>query len=260
LPEALVAIRQKKWGGIVKDLCRRSLLAACVVSSCSTLSCSSNPAAAEALIQEVADPDPFRYDADIAAFTTWDRKNSTPDDAVLFVGSSSIRFWPTAVYFSNRKVVNRGFGGAHISDVNHFVQETVFSHDPSVVVFYAGDNDVWAGKREAQILDDFVEFVSSVQAESTNTPIVFVSLKPSPSRWSVWAEMQAANQTIRSLVDGDPFLHYADVATPMIGNDGVPIPGLFLDDGLHLNAEGYGVWTDVVKTVLLAAIGDSGGG
>ena len=247
-------------GGVVKDLCRRSLLAACVVSSCSTLSCSSNPAAAEALIQEVADPDPFRYDADIAAFTTWDRKNSTPDDAVLFVGSSSIRFWPTAVYFSNRKVVNRGFGGAHISDVNHFVQETVFSHDPSVVVFYAGDNDVWAGKREAQILDDFVEFVSAVQAESTNTPIVFVSLKPSPSRWSVWAEMQAANQTIRSLVDGDPFLHYADVATPMIGNDGVPIPGLFLDDGLHLNAEGYGVWTDVVKTVLLAAIGDSGGG
>lgn len=244
----------------MKDLCRRSLLAACVVSSCSTLSCSSNPAAAEALIQEVADPDPFRYDADIAAFTTWDRKNSTPDDAVLFVGSSSIRFWPTAVYFSNRKVVNRGFGGAHISDVNHFVQETVFSHDPSVVVFYAGDNDVWAGKREAQILDDFVEFVSAVQAESTNTPIVFVSLKPSPSRWSVWAEMQAANQTIRSLVDGDPFLHYADVATPMIGNDGVPIPGLFLDDGLHLNAEGYGVWTDVVKTVLLAAIGDSGGG
>tara|TARA_Y100000588_G_scaffold282297_1_gene299424 strand:+ start:1095 stop:1841 length:747 start_codon:yes stop_codon:yes gene_type:complete len=247
-------------GGIVKDLCRRSLLAACVVSSCSTLSCSSNPAAAEALIREVADPDPFRYDADIAAFTTWDRKNSTPDDAVLFVGSSSIRFWPTAVYFSNRKVVNRGFGGAHISDVNHFVQETVFSHDPSVVVFYAGDNDVWAGKREAQILDDFVEFVSAVQAESTNTPIVFVSLKPSPSRWSVWAEMQAANQTIRSLVDGDPFLHYADVATPMIGNDGVPIPGLFLDDGLHLNAEGYGVWTDVVKTVLLAAIGDSDGG
>ena len=244
----------------MKDLCRRSLLAACVVSSCSTLSCSSNPAAAEALIREVADPDPFRYDADIAAFTTWDRKNSTPDDAVLFVGSSSIRFWPTAVYFSNRKVVNRGFGGAHISDVNHFVQETVFSHDPSVVVFYAGDNDVWAGKREAQILDDFVEFVSAVQAESTNTPIVFVSLKPGPSRWSVWAEMQAANQTIRSLVDGDPFLHYADVATPMIGNDGVPIPGLFLDDGLHLNAEGYGVWTDVVKTVLLAAIGDSGGG
>ena len=164
------------------------------------------------------------------------------------------------MYFSNRKVVNRGFGGAHISDVNHFVQETVFSHDPSVVVFYAGDNDVWAGKREAQTLDDFVEFVSAVQAESTNTPIVFVSLKPSPSRWSVWAEMQAANQTIRSLVDGDPFLHYADVATPMIGNDGVPIPGLFLDDGLHLNAEGYGVWTDVVKTVLLAAIGDSGGG
>ena len=242
----------------MKDLCRRSLLAACVVGSCSTLSCSGNPAAAEALVQTVADPAPFRYETDIAAFTTWDRKNSTPDDAVLFVGSSSIRFWPTALYFPNRKVVNRGFGGAQISDVNHFVQETVLSHDPGVVVFYAGDNDVWVGKREAQILDDFVEFVSAVQAESTSTPIVFVSIKPSPSRWSVWAEMQTTNQTIRSLVDGDPFLHYADVATPMIGNDGLPIRELFTEDGLHLNAEGYGVWTDIVETVL-AAIGDSSG-
>jgi len=243
----------------VKDLCRRSLLAACVVGSCSTLSCLDNPAAAEALVQTVADPAPLRYDADIAAFTTWDSKNSTPDDAVLFVGSSSIRFWPTALYFPNRKVVNRGFGGAHISDVNHFVQETVLSHDPGVVVFYAGDNDVWAGKGEAQILDDFVEFVSAVQAGATSTPIVFVSIKPSPSRWNIWAEMQTVNQTIRSLVAGDPFLHYADVATPMIGNDSLPIPELFVEDGLHLNAAGYGVWTSVVETVL-AAIGDSGGG
>ena len=178
---------------------------------------------------------------------------------MLFVGSSSIRFWPTALYFPNRKVVNRGFGGAHISDVNHFVQETVLSHDPGVVVFYAGDNDVWAGKGEGQILYDFVEFVSAVQAGATSTPIVFVSIKPSPSRWNIWAEMQTVNQTIRSLVAGDPFLHYADVATPMIGNDSLPIPELFVEDGLHLNAAGYGVWNSVVETVL-AAIGDSGGG
>ena len=71
--------------------------------------------------------------------------------------------------------------------------------------------------------------------------------------------MQTVNQTIRSLVAGDPFLHYADVATPMIGNDSLPIPELFVEDGLHLNAAGYGVWNSVVETVL-AAIGDSGGG
>src|SRR5687768_16467975 len=73
-------------------------------------------------VTQVADPDPARFEKEIAAFEQWDRQNSFPRNSVLFVGSSSIRMWPTAESFPNLRVINRGFGGSHISDVNNFAE------------------------------------------------------------------------------------------------------------------------------------------
>ena len=36
----------------------------------------------------------------------------------------------------------------------------------------------------------------------------------------------------------------------MIGKDGKPRPELFVDDGLHLNAAGYKLWTSLVLPYL----------
>jgi hypothetical protein len=85
--------------------------------------------AAPLVARQAADPDPARFKHDIDAFAQWDEKNSTPPDAVLFVGSSSIRFWPTATRLPQLPVINRGFGGSHISDVNHGIEQTVLWTD-----------------------------------------------------------------------------------------------------------------------------------
>ena len=82
-----------------------------------------------------ADPDPDRFEAEIKAFEAWDRQNSYPPRAVLFVGSSSIRMWQTADGFPELPVINRGFGGSHVSDVNHFVERIVFKYSPRVICF-----------------------------------------------------------------------------------------------------------------------------
>ncbi len=91
------------------------------------------------------DPDPARFTADIAAFEAWDRQNSTSKNAVLFVGSSSIRLWQTAEAFPELAVINRGFGGSHASDVVHFAPRIIFKYEPRTIVFYAGDNDIADG-------------------------------------------------------------------------------------------------------------------
>jgi hypothetical protein len=63
-------------------------------------------------------PDPqAKWEKDIQAFELWDRKNSFPADAVLFVGSSSIRMWETRQCFPDLPVINRGFGGSQISEI-----------------------------------------------------------------------------------------------------------------------------------------------
>ena len=65
-------------------------------------------------------PDPKRFDADIAAFESEDRATPPPRRSVLFVGSSSIRYWDLARAFPGKRVIKRGFGGSHVSDNIYF--------------------------------------------------------------------------------------------------------------------------------------------
>jgi lysophospholipase L1-like esterase len=197
--------------------------------------------------EPVADPDPARFASEIEAFEAWDSKNAFPPDAILFAGSSSIRMWPSAESFPDLPVINRGFGGAHISDVNHYVDRVVLKYRPRLIVFYCGDNDVDAGKSPEQVLGDFKKFVATVHEHLPDTRIIYMPIKPSILRWEKWPQMRAANQLIHEFVDQDQRLTYVDTATPMLGPDGRPRPELFLDDGLHMKAAGYQIWSDLLR-------------
>jgi lysophospholipase L1-like esterase len=194
----------------------------------------------------VADPDPLRFAPEIDDFTLWDGKNSPPPGPVLFVGSSSIRLWSSAAAFPGCGIVNRGFGGAQISDVQHFYEAVVARYRPRAILFYAGDNDVWAGKSPGRVLEDFQEFVETVRRDQPDAPIYFLAIKPSPRRWHLWRDMEEANGLIRAWAGSQGNVVYVDVATPMLGADGRPRPELFAEDDLHLNEAGYEVWKSVL--------------
>jgi|TARA_B100001167_G_C16680949_1_gene262322 lysophospholipase L1-like esterase len=196
------------------------------------------------------DPDPERFEQQISRFEAWDTKNSHPTKATLFVGSSSIVMWNSAERFPNLPLINRGFGGSHVSDVNHYVEQTVLKYSPSTVVFYAGDNDLGAGKSVTQVFEDYQEFVEAVLEELPESEIVFVAVKPSIRRWSLWPKMQELNEKVHSFSGLRANLHYADIATPMLGKDGTPMPELFVRDGLHMTSAGYDIWTDVLANLL----------
>jgi len=198
----------------------------------------------------VADPDPARYDKAIAAFERWDRKNTPAKDAVLFVGSSSIRMWNTRDSFPTLPVINRGFGGSHISDVNHFFDRIVMPYKPPVIVFYCGDNDIAAGKSPERVARDYREFAKRVHKKFPKTRIIYQPIKPSTSRWKHWPNMQKANDLIRTFIQGDERLSYVDTATPMLGPNGKPNADLLLDDGLHLNEQGYAIWTRFIQPAI----------
>lgn len=197
--------------------------------------------------QTAANPDPARFAAEIKAFEDFDRKNTVPKDAVLFVGSSSIRLWPTAERFPTLTVLNRGFGGSHISDVNHYFDQTVGRYAARVIVFYAGDNDVGSGKSIDQALSDYQAFVEKAHGAKADAEIFFIAVKPSLARWTLWPTMKAFNEKVRTFSASRPRLHFVDVASPMLGADGRPRPELFVADGLHMTPAGYDVWTGLVS-------------
>ncbi len=197
-----------------------------------------------------ADPDPNRFAKDIDAFEQWDSKNAFPAAPILFVGSSSIRMWRTREGFPDLPVINRGFGGSHISDVLHFADRMVLPYRPKVIVFYAGDNDVAGGKSAERVRDDYRRFVDIVGARLPQTRLIFVTIKPSGQRWSLWPEMNKANDLVRDLCDKDDRLFFADLATPLLDSEGKPDDDLFLGDRLHLSPNGYAVWNETLRPIL----------
>ncbi|MCP4453084.1 MAG: creatininase family protein [Planctomycetes bacterium] len=199
--------------------------------------------------------DPNRFDKEIKTFRAWDRKNTIPDDYVLMLGSSSIRMWPSAESFPSLKVVNRGFGGAHISDLIHFQKDILRRYaPPQCVVFFCGGNDVTGGKSAEQVMEDFRAFWKIVNAHAPNTPLIYIPIKPCPSRWHLWAEESRVNAAVLEQSKQDPLLYYADTATPMLETGSPPDDSLFIADKLHLSAKGYRMWTHVTRPLVHQAI------
>ncbi len=220
---------------------RASLLIACGLA---------HTACGLARAADAPDPDPARFESEIAAFENWDRQNSAPANAVLFVGSSSIRLWHTAERFPDAPVINRGFGGSHVSDVNHFTSRVVLKYKPRAIVFYAGDNDIADGKTPQRVYDDFLEFVQLVRERLPKTRIYFISIKPSIARLKLWPKMKEANTFVWRLAGINTQVVFVDIASPMLNGREVPSKDLFLDDGLHLNAAGYDLWTKTLRPAL----------
>jgi lysophospholipase L1-like esterase len=205
-----------------------------------------------------------KWDEAVAAFEAQDVASPPPQGTVLFVGSSSIRFWDLPKSFPGRDYINRGFGGSELEDAIRYADRIILKHRPRAVVVYAGDNDVAAGKDAAQVFDDYMTLVATIHGELPDTPIYFIAIKPSLKRWDMWPTMDAANELIRAYGKDKSLLYFVDIAGPMLGNDGQPKPGLFLQDGLHLNAAGYAMWTSILnqylaqgETIQIAAVRDT---
>ncbi|RME10337.1 MAG: hypothetical protein D6816_03460, partial [Bacteroidetes bacterium] len=84
-----------------------------------------------------------RFEEEIKAFEEADKKSMPPAGAILFVGSSSIRMWPSLdSAFAPLPVIQRGFGGSTIPEVLHYADRIVWKYQPKVIVFYCGENDI----------------------------------------------------------------------------------------------------------------------
>lgn len=187
------------------------------------------------------------WQKEITAFAEKDEKEFPKPDGVLFIGSSSIRGWQTVQEdFPEIYAINRGFGGSHLEDVNHYAPQIVLPYKPKLIVLYAGENDITAGKLIETIISDFRQFVSVVHSKLPKTRIIFVSLKPSPARWQIRDKFQRVNDLIKAETEKDQRLQFVDVWTQMVNEKGEPQDEIFQADKLHLNAEGYEVWRETL--------------
>ncbi len=203
------------------------------------------------------------FENEIRDFEAADQKNTTPAGGVLFVGSSSIRLWDTlARDFPELTVINRGFGGSQIADSVRYADRIVIPYKPRMIVFYAGGNDINAGKAPAQVVRAFEDFVVKVHAALPGTRIVYVSINPSVARWAEETKVNETNRLIADFVRARNSktmrLSYIESHTRLLGADGRPRPEILRADGLHLNAQGYRLWTAILRPRIFALAAQDG--
>ena len=199
--------------------------------------------------------DPHRFDDAITAFEAADKAYMPEPGKVLFLGSSSIRRWDTARAFPEIDSINRGFGGSQTSDCIYFFDRIVLPYKPKVIVLYEGDNDIGAGKSAEQVVKDFQTFAKQVRVKLPGTKIVYIPIKPSIKRASLWNKMENVNQEVQTMAANRKGLYYADIATPMLATGSPPDESLFAKDGLHLSDKGNALWASVIDPVLKEALG-----
>ncbi len=200
-------------------------------------------------------PDPERFRPAIDAFLAADAETPPPAGAIVATGSSSMRGWHDRIAgdLAPLTVIARGFGGSNMNDVRHFLDELVLRHAPRAVLLYEGDNDVAAGVAPEDILAQFDAIAAAVHEALPQTRIYILAVKPSIRRWHLWEAMSATNAMLAARAAADERLTFIDIATPMLGEDGKPLPGIFVTDQLHMNGAGYDIWRDRVRPVLVEA-------
>ncbi|NWK97743.1 lipolytic enzyme [Sphingobium lactosutens] len=195
-----------------------------------------------------ADP-VFPFSREVEAFAKANVAGPPVRNATLFLGSSSIRLWDISGSFHDIGTVNRGFGGATTAHVLHYYRRLLPPVAPRSIVVYVGENDLAAGTAPETVTRDILALLKKLRSDYPRAPIAFLSLKPSPIRWTLHPKMEQVNAAVAARARADGFA-YLDVGTVLLAPDGLPDASLFRPDGLHMNARGYQRWTGLVDAWL----------
>ena len=197
-------------------------------------------------------PDPVRFTKAIDDFRKEDIAGKRISNLTLFTGSSSIRMWASLKEdFPELNVLNRGFGGSHLSDLLHYFDIVVARHKPETIVIYCGENDLWSGKSPERVYGDFRKLAERIHGILPKTKIHYLACKPSPKRFEKWQIYQACNKLIKDHCAKDRRLNFIDVSQVMLGDGGQPFPEIWKKDKLHMNAAGYKLWTKLLSPILM---------
>lgn len=194
-----------------------------------------------------------RFANNIKRFIEYDSENTRPSSPILFIGSSTINFWKTADYFPERNVMNRGFGGASIKDILHYYNDVIGKYRPSSVVIY-DDIDIENGESVENVLGEYISLLDKIHNDFPECRILCISIKPTPMDFllgkNVRNNKKLFNQKLKEYIDNTPYIKYVDLTSLLYNTDGILDLRYYSEDRMHLNENGYKLWSNELNKVL----------
>ncbi|MDD2791634.1 MAG: GDSL-type esterase/lipase family protein [Sediminibacterium sp.] len=187
-------------------------------------------------------------------FKKLDSLKAPPQHPILFIGSSSFTNWKDVnSYFPSYNILNRAFGGSSLEHLILYADDVIFKYEPKQIVIYCGENNLSAGSNVTgdSIARKFIALHQLIRSRLPKVPIVYVSMKPSPSREKYLPAMTEGNRLIKKYLRKQRKSVYVDVFSAMFTKDGAILSDIFLSDKLHMNKKGYGIWQPIIQPYLL---------
>ena len=170
------------------------------------------------------------------------------EDVTVFYGSSSIRLWDTLEEdLSPHRVINLGFGGSTYLWCSYYFEEVFEGLNPSRIILYAGDNDLSQSPNPQLVIKNLITLLSQIELKYKFLPITLMTVKPSPDREYLTAEIKEFNQLLNELALERSNVTVIDIYPAMLDSKYATRPELFVEDGLHMNRGGYEIWARLLK-------------
>ncbi len=191
-----------------------------------------------------------RWEKEIQRLEKLNESETHPEDAILFLGSSSIRRWDKiATDMAPYHPIQRGYGGSKYSNVAIFSKRLIRPHAYRAVVIFVG-NDI-SGKTTDNTPDQVEQFIRHViavsKAHQPDAPVLLIEVTPTAKRWAVWPKIRELNARIREIALSTPHTYFIATAEQYLDPDSQPRTDLFVSDELHLNDEGYQLWSSIIR-------------
>jgi hypothetical protein len=198
-------------------------------------------------------PEVLSWEPDIQKFEQLDKTEKYPDDAILFAGSSSIRLWTSlGKDMAPYNIIQRGYGGAHLSDFAVYAPRIFDNHKCQALVLFIA-NDITGAESDRtpkEVASLFKSVVNAFRKVNPESPVFWIEITPTASRWKVWPEIQEANAMVKNACSKGKNVYFISTHDSFLNENGLPIDELFRDDKLHLTEKGYEVWSGIIKREL----------
>ncbi len=209
----------------------------------------------EKMLFEHTDTTPWikRYQHDIDKYKQENKQLTDRSCDVLFLGSSSINLWNT-IYedFAPLKIIRRSYGGSTLRDILYNYKIVAKPYNPKKILLYV-ENDLGSSKESVSAMKCFDLFrilITKLKKDHPAAQLFVVSLKPSEHKADQLKDQLLVNSFLEANAKEQNYT-YIDITKVMYDSEGNLRKDIFVEDKLHLNAEGYKLWTEVIKPYLV---------
>ena len=181
-------------------------------------------------------------------------------EQIVFIGDSITDLYPLDDYYADLDLAtyNRGIAGDSTEGVLKRLDVSLFDIKPSKVVLLIGTNDINGNIESSKIIANYKKIIDKIKMELPNTYIYCVSIIPQNFTLETYTNIKVEkttktileiNSKIKDMVANEEKVRYIDLF-PLLADSNNMLIKKYSDDGIHLNAAGFEVWTNLIKPYL----------